>query len=121
MAGKKILAIDDNVDILKCLRLGLEKQGYQTILANNGEEGLKFAELEKPDLILLDIKMPQMDGYTFVRELKKNPTLKNIPVIVLTGYEPMRDMFQFEGVNGYFLKTDDLKILFEMVEKTLNP
>ena len=119
MAGQKILIVDDNQDFMKLLEVNLTKRGYQVVTAVNGEEGLKKAEIEKPQLILLDIKMPQMDGFTFVRLLKKDEKIQKIPVVVLTGYEPMRDMFKIEGVKDYFLKTDDMKILLQAIEKIL--
>ena len=119
MPGEKILAVDDNQDILECLRLSLKKRGYQVFIANDGEEGLKIAEDEIPNLILLDIKMPTMDGLTFMRRLRKFDELKKIPVVILTGYEPMRDMFQFEGIADYVIKTGDMQSIIEAVEKNL--
>ena len=119
MAGQKILIIDDNQDFVRLLEVNLSKRGYQVVTAANGAEGLKKVETEKPQLILLDIKMPEMDGFTFVRLLKKDEKIQKIPVVVLTGYEPMRDMFRFEGVEDYFLKTDDTKDLLKAIEKIL--
>jgi CheY-like chemotaxis protein len=117
MAGEKVLIVDDDTDFLQLLEYDLKKQGYQVISANNGEEGLVKASQEKPVLIVLDIKMPKMDGYTFVRRLKKEPDTKDIPLIVLTSYEPMKDMFQLEGVSDYFVKAADMQGLMQTIAK----
>jgi len=121
MVGDVILLIDDDQDFAKLVGITLKHRNYQVVLAQDGEDGLKKAELIHPNLILLDIKMPQMDGFTFVRQLKKNDKIKDIPVIVLTGFEPMRDMFEFEGISDYFVKTSDKELLFQTIEKHLRP
>ncbi len=120
MSGK-ILFVDDDQDFLQLLEFDFKKKGYTVITASNGEEGLEKAASEKPALIILDIKMPKMDGYTFVRRLKKDSDTKDIPLIVLTSYEPMRDMFQLEGVNDYFVKSANMEGLGQAVEKYLKP
>ncbi|MEI7752571.1 MAG: response regulator, partial [Candidatus Omnitrophota bacterium] len=74
---------------------------------------------ESPNLILLDIKMPGMDGFTFVRRLKADTALEKPPVIILTGFEPMRDLFKLEGVAGYFVKGDDTALLTKSIEAIL--
>jgi CheY-like chemotaxis protein len=121
MIGDVILIVDDDEDFSKILGMTLKHRYYQVVRAKNGEDGLQKAEQIHPKLILLDIKMPQMDGLTFVHHLKKNDKIKDIPVIILTGYEPMRDMFQFEGVADYFVKTSDKELLFKTIEKNLQP
>ena len=83
--GKKILAIDDEVDTLTFYSEVLEDYNFIPITAENGAEGLKKAREEKPDLILLDIMMPQKSGMKTYKELKKDPELKDIPVIIITG------------------------------------
>lgn len=119
MPGDKILLVDDDQDFAQLLEFDLRKKGYQIVRAGNGEEGLEKVKTEKPALIILDIKMPKMDGYTFVRRLKKEPEDKMIPVIVLTSYEPMKDMFQLEGVSDYFVKAANMEGLLKVVEKYL--
>ena len=120
MEGKKILVVDDDPDFLQLLAFDLKKNGYQVVSANNGEDGLKISDSEKPDLIISDIKMPKMDGYTFVRRLKKAEGTKNIPIIVLTSYEPMKDMFKLEGVSDYFIKSVHVEGLLKIIEKHLS-
>lgn len=119
MAGEKILLVDDDQDFSQLLEFDLRKKSYQVLRAGNGEEGLEKVKSEKPALIILDIKMPKMDGYTFVRRLKKEPESKDIPMIVLTSYEPMKDMFRLEGVNDYFVKSANMEGLLKVVEKYL--
>lgn len=83
--SKKVLAIDDEVDTLTFYSEVLEDYNFTTITAQNGVEGLKKAREEKPDLILLDMMMPKKSGMKTYKELKNDPSLKNIPVIVITG------------------------------------
>ena len=101
---KKILIIDDDPEIVNLTKSRLEANHYQVVTASNGEEGARLTAKENPDLIIVDIKMPKADGYTFVRSLKKDETHKKIPVIVLTAYGAMKDMFEIEGVDGYMVK-----------------
>ena len=119
MSGKKLLLVDDDQDFAQLLEFDFKKRGYQVVTANNGEDGLAKAVSEKPSVIVLDIKMPKMDGYTFVRRLKKDPDTKDVPLIVLTSYEPMKDMFQLEGVTDYFVKSANMENLMKAVEKYL--
>lgn len=119
MAGQKILLVDDDRDFSQLLEFDLKKKGYQVVVALNGEEGLERVQAENPDLIVLDIKMPKMDGYTFVRRLKKDNLAKNTPLIVLTSYEPMKDMFQLEGITEYYVKSVNMEGLLKAIEKNL--
>ena len=82
---KKILAIDDEVDTLTFYSELLDDYNFTPITAENGVEGLKKAREEKPDLILLDIMMPKKSGMKTFKELKNDPELNNIPVIIITG------------------------------------
>ena len=119
MAGNKIRVVDDDQDFVQLLEFDLKKKGYQVVTAFNGEEGLERVAQEKPELIVCDIKMPKMDGYTFVRRLKKKPETKDIPLIILTSYEPMKDMFELEGVKDYFVKSVNMDGLLEAIAKNL--
>lgn len=120
MAGGKILIVDDEADFAQLLAFDLKKRGYQVATASNGEEGLAKIKTEKPGLVLFDIKMPKMDGYTFVKAVRKDPATAALPMMALTSYEPMRDMFEMEGVNGYFVKAARMDGLFEAIAKHLN-
>lgn len=111
--GKKVMVVDDEPDILKVIQTRLEASGYETILASNGEEALKVIGNTKPDLILLDILMPKMDGYTFLREVKKRRV--NVPIIVLTAKSAMKDLFEIEGVKDYIVKPFDSAELIKKI------
>jgi CheY-like chemotaxis protein len=82
--AKKILIIDDEPDILKILQSMLKNDKYEVITAENGEEGYEKVVKEKPDLVLLDIMMPRMNGYEVCEKIKGNPETKKIPVVMLT-------------------------------------
>jgi CheY-like chemotaxis protein len=90
---KKILVVDDNKETVHSLNFALEKNGYEVIYAYDGQEGYLMATETKPDLILLDIMMPVMDGYTMNRHLKENPITKDIPVVIITAKKGAHPLF----------------------------
>jgi len=81
----KILIVDDETEFIRVVQVRLEANGYEVITANDGEEGLEKAESEHPDLILLDIVMPKMNGYSMLKEVRKNEKIKDISVILCSG------------------------------------
>src|SRR2546428_677973 len=102
--SKKILLIDDDPTLVKVVQPFLESHDFVISIASDGQEGIEFAKKERPDLIVLDIQMPKMNGYTFVFELKKIENLKMTPIIVLTAKEGMAEIFKVEGVKEYITK-----------------
>jgi two-component system, cell cycle response regulator DivK len=84
--SKRILAIEDHEENRRILRYLLASAGYELIEAVTGEEGLTLAETSHPDLILMDIQLPGLDGYEVTRRIKTNPALRHIPIIVVTSY-----------------------------------
>lgn len=82
---KKVLVVDDDPDDVKMISMILEPEGYDVITAENGEEALEKVESEGPDLILLDVMMPELDGFAACAKLKASPESKGIPVVLLTG------------------------------------
>ncbi|MBF0485739.1 MAG: response regulator [Candidatus Omnitrophica bacterium] len=104
---KKILLIDDDRLNITLLKFSLKEKRFDVISAGNGREGLEMVKVEKPDLIVLDIMMPEMSGFEFMNELKALPSGRDIPVIMLTANENMQDVFFSEGVKGYFVKPID--------------
>jgi two-component system alkaline phosphatase synthesis response regulator PhoP len=82
----KILLVDDDKDFVEATTMVLESKPYEVVVAYNGDEGLAKARKEKPDLIILDIIMPVKDGFSAAEQLKKDPELKKIPVIMLTSF-----------------------------------
>ena len=105
--GKKILVIDDDPTTNSLVSFLLKTNGYEVTVAYNGDEGLLKADQEKPDLIVLDVMMPKMDGYTFLRKLKQINRLKIPPIIMLTAKDKMEETFRMEGVVEYFVKPLD--------------
>src|SRR5665811_729317 len=87
----KILIVDDEIDTLLPLKMSLEVEDYLVLGASNGYEALELAKTNIPDLIILDIMMPGMDGYEVCSRLKKDPVMRNIPVIMLTAKDAIRE------------------------------
>jgi DNA-binding response OmpR family regulator len=96
------LIIDDDVDTLRLVGLMLQRQGYQISAASNGSQGLTKAFDERPDLILLDVMMPDMDGYEVTRRLRKNPATASIPILMFTAKTQLDDK-----VTGFEVGADD--------------
>lgn len=102
MAGEKILVIDDELNIVELLKYNLLSSGYKVLYALNGKDGLNLAIDNKPDLILLDIMLPEMDGFDVCKEMKKNKGIENIPIIMLTAKGD-----EFDKILGLELGADD--------------
>ncbi len=104
--SKKILIIDDDLDTLRLVGLMLQRQGYQISAATNGQQGLEKAFEEDPDLILLDVMMPDMDGYEVTRRLRQNPSTLQTPILMFTAKTQLDDkVVGFEvGANDYLTK-----------------
>ncbi|MBI4052372.1 MAG: response regulator [Elusimicrobia bacterium] len=117
----KILVVDDEKDVVTLVKFLLEKDGHIVLEASNGEEALKVATSYSPDLIILDIMMPVMDGYTLNSKLQENPSLSSIPVIVLTARGQMKDLFLIApNVTAFIEKPFDPKQLRDLIQTTLN-
>ena len=104
--AEKILIIDDDLDTLRLVGLMLQRQGYQITAATNGQQGLEKALDDKPNLILLDIMMPEMDGYEVARRLRSNPQTVDVPILMFTAKTQLDDKVAgFEvGANDYLTK-----------------
>ena len=115
---KKILVADDEQQLALALKIRLQSQGYEVVTANDGQSALTLATQEKPDLIILDVLMPIMDGYSCVREINARFGRGKIPIIVLTARERMKDLFELEGIEDYVIKPFDHEDLFVRIERT---
>ena len=106
MTKMKVLAVDDNRTNLHILQVFLKKLGHDVILAENGEEAVRKFETDAPDLVLLDIEMPRMDGYQFAEHMKGDPRTARVPIIMITSRiaEKHRQRAQEIGVEGYLGK-----------------
>lgn len=103
---RKILAIDDENDVLLIIKTALTGEGYDIITASNGFDGLALAEDEEPDLILLDMRMPEMSGMEVLEQLRGHEKTREIPVIVLTGISDKAKIREAldKGINYYIVK-----------------
>jgi CheY-like chemotaxis protein len=116
----KILVIDDEKETVELLRLLLDKERHEVLTALGGEEALALLKRQTPQLILLDVTMPKMDGYTFMAHLQAEEATRDIPVMVLTGREGMKDTFQmFTNVVDFVPKPFDIKELRSRVQAAL--
>lgn len=118
MAKKLILAIDDEKDILKLVQYNLEREGHQVLCAKSGEEGLELARAKKPDLILLDLMLPGMDGLEVCKVLRSNKETRHIPVLMLTAKSSEVDqVLGLElGASDYITKPFSVKVLSARVK-----
>jgi DNA-binding response OmpR family regulator len=115
----KLLLVDDEVDALDFLKKRLEAHRYEVVAASNGEEGVRKAVEERPDLILLDIMMAGKDGLAVFKELKAAEATQSIPVIMLTAKVDTASIMQFQalGVEDYMLKPFDFEELLKYIKK----
>ncbi|MFA5113639.1 MAG: response regulator [Candidatus Margulisiibacteriota bacterium] len=118
---KKILVVDDEPDVASLLTLMLKSQGYAVITAGDGQEALEKARGEAPDLILLDVMLPRMDGYKVARMLKFDENYSHIPIIMLTAKIQDRDkQTGLEmGANDYLTKPFDTTVLLDKIKDIL--
>lgn len=118
---EKILVVDDDIDTLRLVGLMLQRQGYQIVAANNGRQALTMAQFEKPDIILLDIMMPDMDGYEVCRQLRSNTGTASIPIIMFTAKSQVDDKVSgFEaGADDYLTKPTQPRELFAHIKAVL--
>lgn len=116
----KILIVDDEKDVVELLQFLLEKDGHEVLSANNGKDGLDLALKNRPDLMLLDVMMPLMDGYTVQTKLEEAPEGKSIPIIVLTAKGQLKDAFgKAPNVKAYLEKPFDPKALRAKIAESL--
>ena len=118
MSKKKILVVDDEEDILHYLELVLREKGYEVVTATNGHEALTTAQIERPDLVLLDIMMPQMDGWEVLKLLRIDDDTADIPVAMLSARTEAKDRVQGlqEGAIDYICKPFSLAELLVKIE-----
>jgi len=103
----RILLVEDELEVLELYKLKLTLDGYDVLTAVNGQDGLKKALEEKPEMIFLDIKMPEMDGFEVLKRLRSEPKTKNIPVIILSNFDEqeMIEKGLTLGANEYLVKS----------------
>jgi DNA-binding response OmpR family regulator len=117
-----ILIVEDEPTLQKALRIALEREGYEVKSALEGDAGLKLAKESKPNLILLDLILPKIDGFEILAELKKDESTKEIPVIILTNLESSQDIEKalVLGAKTYLVKANyDLKDIIKKVKENI--
>ncbi len=105
---KKILIVEDEVSIREALRDKLKREGFQVIEAGDGEEGLTKCQQERPNLIMTDIMMPKMDGFSMIQQLQADTNLKSIPVVIVSnlGQDEDKNRAKALGAKEFFIKAD---------------
>lgn len=122
MSKGRILVVEDNMDTYELVRFILEKNGFETFLAMNGRDGVNAASKQLPDLIIMDLSMPEMDGWTATRLIKGNARTASIPLIALTAHALPSDRQRAldAGCDDYLTKPMDLEELLEAVHRWIN-
>jgi two-component system cell cycle response regulator DivK len=121
MSKRRILVVEDNMDNYELVRFVLERAGYDVFLAMNGRDGVAAARLQKPDLILMDLSMPEMDGWMAAEKLKADEITKPIPLYALSAHTLPSDRKRAldAGCDGYVSKPIHMAGFLEVVEKAL--
>lgn len=116
-----VLVVDDVVDNIVLISLDLQQQGYRVITASNGEEAVRVATLAVPDIILMDIGMPQLDGLGATRKIRENEALQSIPVIAITAFstDGFRRAAYDVGFDGFLTKPIDFNRLHDLIRRLL--
>ncbi len=122
MNKKRVLVVDDDQDLIKMLKLRLEAEGFEFMSAEDGETMLKVMNTKKPDVVVLDIMLPRVDGYTALREMRKKEEFKDIPVIVLSAKEKRKvgDLFALEEIAFFVEKPYETRDLMQKIKSAIN-
>jgi len=117
--AKKVLIVDDDSVGIALMNSRLVKEGYEVLVERNGVDGLSCMKKERPDAVVLDIEMPQMNGYAFMLEMKKDEAVKDTPVIVQTSHEENRAIFARRGIVHYLVKPINFDSLLAQLKEIL--
>ncbi|MBI3011529.1 MAG: response regulator transcription factor [Candidatus Omnitrophica bacterium] len=116
-APKKILIADDEEQLALALKIRFQARGYEVFTAGDGRQTLELITQRQPDLLILDILMPVMDGYTCLREINRRLGRGQLPVVILTARDRMKDLFELEGIEDYVVKPFDHEDLLLRIER----
>lgn len=117
---KKILIIEDERDTVMVLKKALENEGHEVIVAYDGADGFKKITTHKPEIILLDLMLPKLDGISLETKLRENPETANIPVIIITGRGELREFIQMKeaiNIKAYLEKPFPLSLLLKKIKE----
>ena len=119
MAALKILVCDDERHIVRLIQVNLEREGWEVVTAYDGKEGLEKVKAEKPDLLVLDVMMPYMDGFEVLKSIRKDPATEKLPVILLTAKAQDKDVFEgyHFGADMYLTKPFNPRELVSFVQR----
>jgi two-component system cell cycle response regulator DivK len=119
MGKGRILVVEDNMDNYELVRFVLERAGYDVFLAVNGRDGVAAARLQKPDLILMDLSMPEMDGWAATEKIKTDESTKEISLYALTAHTLPRDRFRAmeAGCDGYISKPIHVESFLMLIQE----
>ena len=115
---KKILVVDDEQQLALAVKIRLQSKGFQVVLAHDGRQAIEAIQKESPDLVILDVLMPVMDGYSCLREINTKFGRGKLPIIVLTARDRMKDLFDLEGIEDYVIKPFDHEDLLTRIDRT---
>ena len=118
-----ILVVEDDADNLAMISLALQQQGYRVVTAQNGEDAISVATQTMPNLILMDINMPTLDGLGATRRIRENETLRTVPIIAVTAFstEGFQRAAYDAGISGYLTKPIDLDRMNQLIARLLSP
>jgi two-component system cell cycle response regulator DivK len=118
----KVLYVEDAAVIRDTIARLLEISGYEVAYAQNGEEGVEKALSWKPDVVLMDLRMPVMDGFKAINQIKTNPKTSHIPIFVVSAWSSKKDRTKakLEGADEYFVKPPDLNQLIDSIERAVS-
>jgi CheY-like chemotaxis protein len=117
----KVLYVEDAAVIRDTISRLLKLSGYQVAYAKNGQEGVEVTQKWKPDVVLMDLRMPVMDGYKAINQIKTNPETRHIPVFVVSAWSSAKERAKakLEGADEFFVKPPDLHKLIEAIERAV--
>jgi len=114
---KQILIVDDEQQLALAIKIRLQSHGFQAETAGDGRQALEQIEQRRPDLIILDILMPVMDGYSCLREINRRYGRGKLPIVILTARDRMKDLFELEGIEDYVVKPFDHEDLLVRIDR----
>ncbi|MCL5265058.1 MAG: response regulator [Chloroflexi bacterium] len=117
MRSAKVLVVDDDATIVDFVTLFLESEGFAVGKASNGEEAIERVKRDRPDLVLLDVMMPVMDGVICCQTLKNDPSTQHLPVVMMSAQENLRGRMLTLGADDYLEKPFDVDTLLDIIER----
>ncbi len=117
--ANKLLIVDDEPDVLRLTEFFLKKKGYEVLMATNGEVAITIAKENRPNLVLLDIKMPKMDGYEVFKRIRRDENLTKIPIVFMTADASthVSENTEYLGAEGYLLKPFEMTALLNKIKQ----